>query len=546
MLGSYHRLMRRTSCLKIFLAALALTLTIPLPASSQEVALPSIHSLTDAATEGVVSITHAYSSVNPFNSDSTLVLVEKSGGSVQVRDLSGKIVRDNLSRFGVLPTSDAVWSRTDPHLFYYHTTPGNELRSYNTARDTATTLATFDEYETISFGSGEGDISDDGDHIAVIGDKKYGFIYTLSTTKKTSRVDLSRYGVPDSFDMTNGNGAVLLTYDPAGIFVFDAAMQFKGKKAAFGGHSDRASAEGKSFIIVANAADPAPLGNCPNGVVSVDLESGTQKCLAHFDWSLALHISCNNTNQGWCLVSTYAPGNPASRVAYANALVRVNLDGSAPTLLGTTSSSNADYTRFPRAAISTDGTSILFDSDMRSSAVNTYLAALDHSSAPAAPVPPVPSPTLLSTPIPKSLRLIPERYGLSDGALVSQGIPDPDIFIINTYGYKRLFLNPIIFNFYGHLGGFGNVRPISAPTRDAFETSLLFRNCEVASPKVYALEVTGEDTGTLHWLNIDGDAAASHDPEFFKKIFCINTNEFSWYALGSTYSSLAMLRPYVR
>ena len=46
----------------------------------------------------------------------------------------------------------------------------------------------------------------------------------------------------------------------------------------------------------------------------------------------------------------------------------------------------------------------------------------------------------------------PEDYGLTEGDLIrAQG--DFDIFIINQYGYKRLFLNPTIFNMYGHLNG---------------------------------------------------------------------------------------------
>ncbi|MEK7124958.1 MAG: hypothetical protein AAB864_00970 [Patescibacteria group bacterium] len=152
------------------------------------------------------------------------------------------------------------------------------------------------------------------------------------------------------------------------------------------------------------------------------------------------------------------------------------------------------------------------------------------------------------TPSPVSSRPTPEQYGLKEGNTVSAAnSADPDIYIINQHGFKRLFLNPVIFGFYGHLGGFSKVRTISSTTRDVFETTVFFRNCETGDQRVYALEVTGEDTGTLHWLNVDGGTIASQDPEFFKKVFCINTNEYGWYAKSITpYTSLSQVPAYRR
>ena len=138
-------------------------------------------------------------------------------------------------------------------------------------------------------------------------------------------------------------------------------------------------------------------------------------------------------------------------------------------------------------------------------------------------------------------------YGLSEGDVVSAASSDdPDIYIVNEHGYKRLFLNPVIFTFYGHLGGFQKVRTIAAPTRDIFRTSGLFRNCETNDPMVYGVEVTGEDTGILHHINISGVQAVSEDPDFFKKVFCINNNEFNWYSKGSSYNSLSLVPRYQR
>ncbi|MDX1607762.1 MAG: hypothetical protein R3251_00930 [Candidatus Spechtbacterales bacterium] len=140
---------------------------------------------------------------------------------------------------------------------------------------------------------------------------------------------------------------------------------------------------------------------------------------------------------------------------------------------------------------------------------------------------------------------LPADFGLNEGNLISAS-GDPDIYIVNEHGYKRLFLNPEIFNFYGHLGGFSNVTSITPGVRDAFSTVSYVRNCETNDPKVYAVEVVGEDAGTLHWFNMTGEAAVAEDPEFFKKIFCINNNEFKWYTLSSEYSSTADVQSYSR
>lgn len=158
------------------------------------------------------------------------------------------------------------------------------------------------------------------------------------------------------------------------------------------------------------------------------------------------------------------------------------------------------------------------------------------------------TPTPSTSPTPASLGFTSlAAIGLKEGDTISaSGSSDPDIYIVNDGGYKRLFLNPAIFNFYNHLGGFANVKNIGSSTRDALVTSGLFRNCETDDPKVYGVEVTSEDTGILHWVNTSGQQAIADDPEFFKKVFCINSNEFNWYSKGSDYTSVNQVPTYSR
>lgn len=141
----------------------------------------------------------------------------------------------------------------------------------------------------------------------------------------------------------------------------------------------------------------------------------------------------------------------------------------------------------------------------------------------------------------------PSDYGLKEGDLISAIFSDdPDVYIINDRGYKRLFLNPEIFKFYSHLGGFVNVKLVTPEVRDAFSTSGLFRNCEDNDPKVYGIDIDGEDSGKLHWVNVSGDVAASDDPEFFNKVFCINRKEFKWYPKGAEFKAVKEVPKYER
>lgn len=161
---------------------------------------------------------------------------------------------------------------------------------------------------------------------------------------------------------------------------------------------------------------------------------------------------------------------------------------------------------------------------------------------------PTPTPTTGTPATPASHGFVNlANLGIHEGDVISSvGSEDPDIYIPNEHGYKRLFLNPVIFGFYGHLGGFNKVKNTTSVTRDVLVTSGLFRNCETDDQKVYGLETTGEDTGKLHWVNTSGAQAVADDPDFFKKVFCINSNESDWYSKGEDYTSVNQVPSYMR
>src|SRR3989344_3500878 len=147
--------------------------------------------------------------------------------------------------------------------------------------------------------------------------------------------------------------------------------------------------------------------------------------------------------------------------------------------------------------------------------------------------------------VPFAGAVAPSDYGLKEGNTISAaGSDDPDVYIVNDWGYKRLFLNPAIFGLYGHLGGFASVKSVSSATRDAFPTSGLFR--VDGDEKVYGLESAGEDVANLRWVNTSGAQAVADDPNFFKKVFVINAAEKALYSTGADFTSVTQVPAYVR
>lgn len=143
-----------------------------------------------------------------------------------------------------------------------------------------------------------------------------------------------------------------------------------------------------------------------------------------------------------------------------------------------------------------------------------------------------PSPIVSQTPSPTPvLAPTPAPVFLNEGNMISAyGTFDPDIYVINEWGYKRPIFDPSIFAMYGHLtGGYPKVKTVTYQVRDSYITSALFRNCETQEEQVYALSVVDEFEVLLHKVNISGADAVQQDQNFFKKVFCINTRELNWY-----------------
>jgi len=106
-----------------------------------------------------------------------------------------------------------------------------------------------------------------------------------------------------------------------------------------------------------------------------------------------------------------------------------------------------------------------------------------------------------------------------------------DVFIVKIVGdktFKRLILNPSVFESYGHLE-WGNIQTISADTVDGYTTSDLVR--ADGDTKVYKLIPDG-DVGTKQWLNMTAADFVSEGYDW-DSIYVINNTDRDAYTTGS-------------
>jgi len=339
--------------------------------------LTNAMTMPDIARGGVVtSIAPEYSTMTPFNSDNTRLLLTHFS-YFGLYDGAGNFL-GNLP-LEVDTSSEPRWSRTDPNVFYYlAANQRNQLKQYNIGTNSATVVHTFTEYTRIS-GAFESDICFDGNHFVFAGDHRYVFVYEISTDTKGPVFDTgggfdSLYITPnDNVTITwlvNGSGRY------QGIELFDRNMNFLRQLTHAGGHMDVTRDDnGEEVLMWVASGDPQPQTNCNAGVVKVRLADASQTCIWRADWSMAVHVSAPD-NGGWIFAESYVPSDPIPPngwIAYTNELLQVKLDGSEVRRLAHHRSRPFNtYTWQPKISTSRDGSKVVFGSNFGLQAILGY------------------------------------------------------------------------------------------------------------------------------------------------------------------------------
>jgi hypothetical protein len=364
-----------------------------------------------------------YNAVTPFSSTNTWLILQNDS-YFGLYDGRGHYVRD--LPFEINAVAEPRWARRNANLLYYK--HGNQLKSYDVATGAMNVVHTFSEYGAIQgnggggagvcgahCGSGKSDISFDGDHFAFVGDYRYIFVYTISTDQKGPVFDTGGAGF-DSVYISADNQVVIPWFQNGsgryqGMELFDSNMNYLRHLAGADGHMAMSrDLNGDAVIVWTNANDPTAI--CQNGIVKIRLADASQTCLAglQLDWSLAVHIGASD--QGWAVVSTYAPADPSPSTSwppYTNEVFRVKLDGSVVERLAHHRSRPFnDYNYEAWATYSRDGSRLVYGSNYGLQGIlgypteysDAYLINVGGNPLPPPPTAPPTNPPPTATPTP--------------------------------------------------------------------------------------------------------------------------------------------------
>ncbi len=369
----------------------------------------------DAGRGGLTSVSTEYSTASPFNSDGSRLILEHTS-YFGLYDGNGAYLRD--LPFTVNTSTEPRWSRTNPNVLFF--VSGNKLMALDVAAGATSLVHSFSEYGVVS-GMGESDISRDGDHFVLAGDKRYVFVYEISTGSKGPALDTIGHAFNNLYIAPDNSVAIgwipTGTGRFTGVELFNRNMTFQRQLTHAIGHMHLTrDTNGDDVLVWTNSNDPLPLASCQNGIVKVRLSDARQSCLLQLDWSLAVHITAPDGN-GWAFVETYAPSNPfpsSSWAPYTNEIDQVKLDGTETRrLLHHRSRPFDSYAYQPRATVSRDGRKLVFTSNYNLQAIlgypslysDAYLVSVPGSAtqSPAATPPPTPTPvpTPSATPAPQ-------------------------------------------------------------------------------------------------------------------------------------------------
>lgn len=331
---------------------------------------------------------HEYETISPFNRGNTRLLLWREGGSFYVADLNGNVIMSEAElALGKQP--EPRWSTTDANVFYYH--QDNNLFRYDLATKQKTTLRTFTQYDTIAFGISNGELSDDGDNLLILGRKasqSFLGVYRLSNNTLGTMLETTNLGSIVLTDLTPSNNVIVRWAAQGegrykGFELFDRNMNFLRQIYRYNARGDVGrDLNGDEILLVTADNDAQPATGCEsNGIQKIRLSDGQKSCLLPLFFGAEVSVSINNglnnaLGHPWALISTTdlnGTANPNDSLPSDwqsrwkprnNELLLVKLDGSERRRLAHHRSRvNGDYWWQPRASISRDGRFALFDSN---------------------------------------------------------------------------------------------------------------------------------------------------------------------------------------
>lgn len=341
--------------------------------------------IADQSTFGMSDkyIRHAYSKNQPWNSDGSLIMLDYIYPAPILDGKTYKFVRR------IRQPSQAIWSNKDPNKTYGTYANTNKFVSCNMATNAYTTLHTFTEYDSISIGEGEGNLSKNDRYIALQakkGSNTYMLVYDIPNDIVVSTRNLAGLW-PNSISMSQSGNYVVVDWDGVGtqrntgLEVFDSNLNFRRQISTYTNHGDIGYDTSGNEVYVMRSND------WNAGIVSIRLDNGVQKSVLGgtdayrlgSNWSN--HISCRNIRRpGWCYYSDAEPSSESASMAFQE-VIAIKLDGSQTVerFAHQYSSDNMSYGAYPMAVPNRDGSKVLWASEWKGGSnvpVYSYVAEM--------------------------------------------------------------------------------------------------------------------------------------------------------------------------
>lgn len=352
--------------------------------------------LSDGSHPGLMN---SYSTVSPMNSNDTLMFVLASDGTWDIRGTNGSVVvpSSNMPGFSGHP----VWDASNGNLLYYALNNSLYGGTISGSSIAGSVLHTFSEYSAIT-SMDMGDLSQDGDHIALVGQNSNGtmdvFVWSISQKAKTSIYktvctgSVAGAGQPGCLHklQLTANNLLSIQFNNDGSGNEQGARLWNGSALVHlqdkTGHYDTGNDLNGNpvFVSLNNSYTLSSVSNaCPSGWgLDVGQLSNLSSAVCLLDNVPYWHISYRGgASQPWITLSFFDSRTPGPEFftndsnyrtisasnwqLYEDEIVVGKVDGSSVYRLAhARSRSMESYWAQPHAAISRDGKYIIFSSDM--------------------------------------------------------------------------------------------------------------------------------------------------------------------------------------
>lgn len=342
--------------------------------------------LTDSMHDSpIVPRHHYYSTLTPFNANSTAVMVFLDNGSNEIRDTAGNILVPAANMPGA-NTGVQPWDPANASVFYYAS--GNQFMKGTVSGSsiTRTVLHTFTGFSQVVIPDEE-DVTDDGSKIWLIGNPGNecagtGILYNLSTDTVVSQsLSLSSCHKVQIFPSgkmlcTNCNGNNITIYNTNGSIFWNPPYTQSA-------HTEVGTDLKGREVLISTANGVASLNACADAwssltVVDINAKAPVNCLISGIP---AWHVSYRDSAKGWAAVSFFDSGScpdyscffPQDLISswsnlwghYTEEVILVKIDGTQIQRLAHHRSRTAEYYwAQSHAAISRDGRLVAFDSNM--------------------------------------------------------------------------------------------------------------------------------------------------------------------------------------